>query len=75
MLTRRILVVDDEAGIRYAMADYMTECGYETSTAADGAEGLAKARAERFHAVLVDLRMPCVDGLQVIGTLRTEQPE
>lgn len=71
----RLLIIDDEPLIRHALADYLTECGYETVTAADGAEGLARARAERFHAVLVDLRMPEVDGLEVIATLQDEQPE
>jgi signal transduction histidine kinase/DNA-binding response OmpR family regulator len=75
MAARRILIIDDEPLIRRAMADYLAECGYETSTAADGAEGLAQARAERFHTVLVDLRMPHVDGLEVIATLHTEQPD
>jgi DNA-binding response OmpR family regulator len=73
--SRRILVVDDEPLIRQAVADYLQGCGYETVTAADGAEGLAKARAGRFQAVLVDLRMPQVDGLEVIATLQDEQPE
>jgi signal transduction histidine kinase/DNA-binding response OmpR family regulator len=72
---RRILVIDDEPLIRRAVADYLEDCGYETATAVDGAEGLAKARAERFQAVLVDLRMPQVDGLEVIATLADEQPE
>ncbi len=72
---RRALVIDDEPLIRRAMADYLEDCGYETVTAADGAEGLAKARAGRFQVVLVDLRMPQVDGLEVIATLTGEQPE
>jgi signal transduction histidine kinase/DNA-binding response OmpR family regulator len=72
---RRVLVIDDEPLIRRAVADYLEDCGYETVTAVDGAEGLAKARAGQFQAVLVDLRMPQVDGLEVIATLKDEQPE
>jgi signal transduction histidine kinase/DNA-binding response OmpR family regulator len=71
----RVLIIDDEPLIRRALADYLTECGFETVTAADGAEGLAQVRAEQFHVVLVDLRMPHVDGLEVIATLKAEQPE
>jgi DNA-binding NtrC family response regulator len=71
---KRVLIIDDEPLIRRSMADYLTECGYEASTAADGAEGLAKARSGQFHVVLVDLRMPHVDGLEVITTLHAEQP-
>jgi signal transduction histidine kinase/DNA-binding response OmpR family regulator len=72
---RRVLIVDDEPLIRRAMADYLEDCGYETVVAADGADGLEKARAERFDIVLVDLRMPRVDGLQVIATLQSEQAD
>ncbi|MDY7077708.1 MAG: response regulator [Chloroflexota bacterium] len=74
MSNKRVLVIDDESLIRHAIADYLTGCGYEAVTAADGVEGLAQARTLRFHAVLVDLRMPQVDGLEVIATLRAEQP-
>jgi signal transduction histidine kinase/DNA-binding response OmpR family regulator len=75
MAEGRILIIDDEPLIRRAMADYLIECGYETSMAADGAEGLSQARAEHFDIVLVDLHMPRVGGLEVITTLRAESPE
>ncbi|MBU1877455.1 MAG: response regulator, partial [Chloroflexi bacterium] len=71
----RLLIIDDEVLIRRALADYLAECGYECTTAADGVEGLALARSQRFDAVLVDLRMPHMDGLEVIATLQDEQPE
>jgi signal transduction histidine kinase/DNA-binding response OmpR family regulator len=72
---KRVLIIDDEALIRRALADYLTENGYQTTTASNGAEGLAIARSEEFHTVLVDLRMPQVDGMEVIATLHAEQPE
>ncbi len=75
MAEGRILIIDDEPLIRRAMADYLIECGYETSMAADGAEGLSQARSEHFDIVLVDLHMPRVGGLEVITTLRAESPE
>lgn len=75
MNQKRILVIDDEVLIRRALADYLSECGYDTVTAGDGAEGLATARAQNFDAVLVDLRMPRVDGLEVVATLKAEQPQ
>ena len=71
---KRVLIIDDEALIRRALSDYLTESGYETMTAADGAKGLALAREHQFDVVLVDLRMPHIDGLQVIATLNAEQP-
>jgi len=72
---KRILIIDDEALIRRSLADYLSECGYETVTAPDGSKGLARAKEEHFDAVLVDLRMPHIDGLEVITTLKKEQPE
>lgn len=75
MSETRILIIDDEPLIRLAMADYLTEYGYQTVTAGDGVEGLTQARSGRFHAILVDLRMPRVDGLEVIATLKAEQPK
>ncbi len=74
MNDKRVLIIDDEPLIRHAMADYLAECEYQTATASDGAEGLARARAESFDIVLVDLRMPRVDGLEVIAHLKAEQP-
>jgi signal transduction histidine kinase/DNA-binding response OmpR family regulator len=74
MNEKRVLIIDDEPLIRRALADHLAECGYETTTAADGAEGLAQARAGQFHVVLVDLHMPRIDGLEVVATLHAEQP-
>ena len=72
---KRVLIIDDEALISHALADYLTEFGYETTTVSNGTEGLDLARAEQFHAVLVDLRMPQMDGMEVIAVLHAEQPE
>jgi signal transduction histidine kinase len=71
---KRILIIDDEAMVRRTMADYLAECGHQTTTAADGIEGLARVRAESFDVVLIDLRMPEMDGLDLIATLSAEQP-
>lgn len=74
MTAIRILIIDDELWIRRALSDYLEECGYETEMAAHGKEGLEKVRAAHFDLVLVDLRMPYVDGLEVVTTLKEEQP-
>ena len=71
----RVLIIDDEPLICRSLSEYLIEHGYETETAADGAQGLAKARAEQFDVVLVDLRMPHVNGLEVITVLKVEQPD
>jgi signal transduction histidine kinase/DNA-binding response OmpR family regulator len=75
MNEKRVLIIDDDVLIRRALADYLEECGYVTSTAQDGAQGLSQAQAEEHDVVLVDLRMPHMDGLQVISTLKKQQPQ
>jgi signal transduction histidine kinase/DNA-binding response OmpR family regulator len=71
----RILIIEDDALTRRALADYLEEWGYETTVAADGAEGLDMARSGQFHVILADMRIPQVDGLEIVTTLNTEQPD
>jgi signal transduction histidine kinase/DNA-binding response OmpR family regulator len=72
---KRVLIIDDDILIRRALADYLTECGFSTSTARDGAKGLAQAQTGAYDVVLVDLRMPQMDGLEVISTLKEQRPQ
>lgn len=58
----RVLVVDDEETIREALRDALEMDGYTAATAADGGEGLAQVEVFRPHVVLLDMRMPKVDG-------------
>ncbi|MDF1515869.1 MAG: response regulator, partial [Anaerolineae bacterium] len=72
---QKILIIDDETLIRTALAEYLQDVGFEMTCAADGQSGLELCHATRYDAVLVDLRMPGMDGLQVIRTLRSEHPD
>jgi CheY-like chemotaxis protein len=61
--TGRILIVDDDADVRAAIAEILTEAGYEVSCAANGAEALAQlASPQPPKAILLDLMMPVMDG-------------
>jgi DNA-binding NtrC family response regulator len=71
----RILVVDDEEGIRTFIADTLERVGHEVVQVANGAEALRAARDEPFDIVITDLKMPQVDGMTVVRTLRTQQPD
>ena len=73
--TGRVLVVDDEEGIRTFLSESLERDGHDVVQAADGAEALRAAREEPFDVVLTDLHMPKVDGMTVVRTLRTEQPD
>ena len=73
--TRRVLVIDDEAVLRSLLSDMLEACGYETDVASDGAAGLARFREQRYEAVITDLLMPGMNGLEVATALRTIDPE
>ena len=66
----RVLVVDDEPDIAGLVAYHLAKAGYRVSTAADGAEALSRARAERPDLVVLDLMLPGRSGLDVLAELR-----
>lgn len=59
----KVLVVDDDRGLRKSLSLILTDAGYEVRVAEDGEEGLARALSERPHLILCDVRMPKKDGL------------
>jgi CheY-like chemotaxis protein len=69
-MTRPVLVVDDDAAIREAVRDVLQGEGIEVDMAADGLEALAKARQQRPRLVLLDMRMPRMDGWRFAQALR-----
>jgi DNA-binding NtrC family response regulator len=71
----RILVADDEEGVRTFLAESLERAGHEVTQVADGAAAVRAAREEPFDVVLTDLRMPGTDGMTVVRTVRTEQPD
>jgi two-component system, NtrC family, response regulator AtoC len=72
---RRILVADDEEGVRTFLAETLERAGHEVTQVADGAAALRAAHEEPFDVVLTDLRMPGTDGMAVVRAVRTEQPD
>lgn len=71
----KILVIDDEIGIRENLVAYLEDSGYETLSAENGRIGIETCRSEKPDLVLCDLRMPEVDGLEVLKTLTEESPD
>jgi DNA-binding NtrC family response regulator len=71
----RVLVVDDEEGVRTFLAESLERAGHEVTQVADGAGAVRAVREEPFDVVLTDLRMPGTDGMVVVRTVRTEQPD
>jgi two-component system, NtrC family, response regulator AtoC len=62
----RVLIVDDEEIVRESLGGWLEKDGYTVVTAADGPSALVKLRDERWSILIVDLKMPGMDGLQVL---------
>jgi len=70
-----ILTIDDEKAVRESIRNYLLDYDYEMLEAADGAKGLELIHAKQPDLVLVDLRMPHVDGLDVLRETRQQYPD
>jgi diguanylate cyclase (GGDEF)-like protein len=72
-VTRRILVVDDEADLRLLTSFALEDAGWEVATAASGSEALAILGVSRFDLVLLDSMMPGMDGAETCRRLRADR--
>jgi len=72
MRNKKVLIVDDEKNLRESLVELLESENYQAEQASDGAEGLLKIRGGDFACVFLDIRMPRMDGLQVLAKLREE---
>ncbi|HEX6105723.1 MAG TPA: sigma-54 dependent transcriptional regulator [Gemmatimonadales bacterium] len=68
----RVLIVDDDAGLRQSLALLLQEAGYEAAAEGDPEEALRRAAAEAFDLILCDVRMPRMDGVSFLRGYRSE---
>ena len=71
----RVLVVDDEAMLADLLSQALRHEGWETATAKDGLDALAKATSFQPDVVILDVQMPRMDGLETLERLRARDPE
>ncbi len=71
----KILVIDDEDIVRTSCSRTLVPEGYDVSLAKNGVEGLKMAGEDRFDLVLTDLKMPDMDGIEVLRILKGKWPE
>ena len=75
MRGKSVLIVDDEKNIRLTLSQALEGMGVETDTAADGEEALAKLKEKEFGLILLDLKMPGIDGMEVLHRISEIRPD
>jgi PAS domain S-box-containing protein len=68
----KVLVIDDEEGVRTLLNNYLTRMGYQVFLASTGEDGLNLAKQERPHAIILDIMMPDMDGWTVLSILKAD---
>ncbi len=71
----KILLADDEDGVRWVLEKGLREAGYEVTSVGDGEAALRHAEAEPYDLIFLDVRMPGLDGLTVLARLRSSRPD
>lgn len=72
---KKILVIDDEAIVRLSCERTLIPEGYHVQSVASGSEGLKLLEQESFPVVLLDLKMPDMDGIEVLSKIKKIQPK
>ena len=70
----RLLIVDDEDDIRQMLDRHFRYIGYETDTACNGREALEKLSEDKFDIVISDIKMPEMDGIELLRGIRDQHP-
>lgn len=68
-VTMKILIIDDERAIRNSLREILSDEGYQVDVAEDGAAGVKSAMATHYDVIFSDIKMPGMDGLEVLSTL------
>jgi DNA-binding response OmpR family regulator len=72
---KRILVVEDDINTRNLYQRILTDTGFKVEVAIDGSEGLTKCQAGGYDLVLLDVMMPKMDGIVLLGELKKNPPK
>jgi CheY-like chemotaxis protein len=73
----KILVVDDEENIRFLFKEELEEEGYQVELASNGFEAIDKVKGTKFDVIVMDIKMPGMDGIQALNEIKNmikEQP-
>ncbi|MEJ2204799.1 MAG: response regulator [Gemmatimonadota bacterium] len=71
---KKVMFVDDEEGVRLSWNRYLSNHGFDVTTAEDGAKAIRKLRREPVDVVVADLKMPNLDGIELLEWIHDSQP-
>ena len=71
----KVLIIDDEEGIRKVMSILLEDAGYEVLTAGDGDQGIRLCRREFPQIIITDIRMPGMNGIEVLKRIKEDDPD
>ncbi|MDR4504838.1 MAG: response regulator [Candidatus Scalindua sp.] len=70
ILSKKILIVDDEEGYRKVLSNSLSDIGYETTVATCGLEALQAIKRENYTAIVLDMEMPGMDGIELLEQIQ-----
>ncbi len=73
-MSKKILLIDDEKNIRLTVSECLKISGYEVDSAVSGEHGLEKYSSDFYQLVLLDMKMPGLDGLEVLRRIKSKNP-
>jgi DNA-binding NtrC family response regulator len=71
----KILVVDDEEALRTVLSSELASEGYDVRAAADGQEAIAELEKDSYHLMLLDIKMPRMNGFEVLKYVKERHPK
>jgi DNA-binding NtrC family response regulator len=75
MTQERILVVEDDSSMSFFLSEAMKKEGYQVDAVASGEEAVERIAQDRFNLVILDLKLPSMDGMEVLANIKATNPE
>lgn len=69
MVTKKILIIDDEEGYRKVLSNSLTDLGYETKAVDNGFDALEEIKRRKYPIILLDVKMPGMDGIELLDQM------
>ena len=73
-MKKKVLIIDDEKNIRLTLSESLETVNYEVDTAVDGEHGINKYNEFKYDVVLLDMKMPGIDGMEVLRRIKYQNP-